>query len=565
MKFESITIKNFRNFENIKIDLSNKNVFFGMNDVGKTNFLYALRFIFDKNTRKQNLLDTDFYRKKIETPIEIIVTININDTEDSDSQKLRAQLKGGLLSSNDKVYIKLLAEYDELESIAIPILFWGGDLENLQEMKNKGFFYEIDQVVNVIYIDSYVDLYSLFKKNTKNLILSDNDSEDKTIFENIENNIHDLNSNISSLSGIKNFEDKISTEYKKFKNDNITISVKSEISINGIYSNIIPYIKKNEDELLYPTSGEGRKKLLAYSIFDLLSKDVEERKINLFLVEEPENHLHRSMQIMLSRILFVDKGYNYLFLTTHSSLVLSEMDNVNLIRIYNKTKVDSLSVLYRVPDDFKTQRKKLNQGLSEAIFSDKVLLVEGPSEEMLFNKILSTINPFYEAEGVYILPVNGVGFRKYFQILDKLKIKNIIKTDNDLKKISKKELYSVLGFHRINGYIKRDEYKLPTNPVKENTPNTKQLLYDKNKELLDLIRKNFKIFLSKCSLEEDLDEVIHDEMVEYLSEAEEGNVIKYLQEAKKYNMVKLVEKLTPEDCRKIYEHYNFACLKELML
>jgi len=565
MKFESITIKNFRNFENIKIDLSNKNVFFGMNDVGKTNFLYALRFIFDKNTRKQNLLDTDFYRKKIETPIEIIVTININDTEDSDSQKLRAQLKGGLLSSNDKVYIKLLAEYDELESIAIPILFWGGDLENLQEMKNKGFFYEIDQVVNVIYIDSYVDLYSLFKKNTKNLILSDNDSEDKTIFENIENNIHDLNSNISSLSGIKNFEDKISTEYKKFKNDNITISVKSEISINGIYSNIIPYIKKNEDELLYPTSGEGRKKLLAYSIFDLLSKDVEERKINLFLVEEPENHLHRSMQIMLSRILFVDKSYNYLFLTTHSSLVLSEMDNVNLIRIYNKTKVDSLSVLYRVPDDFKTQRKKLNQGLSEAIFSDKVLLVEGPSEEMLFNKILSTINPFYEAEGVYILPVNGVGFRKYFQILDKLKIKNIIKTDNDLKKISKKELYSVLGFHRINGYIKRDEYKLPTNPVKENTPNTKQLLYDKNKELLDLIRKNFKIFLSKCSLEEDLDEVIHDEMVEYLSEAEEGNVIKYLQEAKKYNMVKLVEKLTPEDCRKIYEHYNFACLKELML
>lgn len=564
MNFESITIKNFRNFENIKIDLSNKNVFFGMNDVGKTNFLYALRFIFDKNTRKQNLLDTDFYRKKIETPIEIIVTININDTEDSDSQKLRAQLKGGLLSSNDKVYIKLLAEYDELESIAIPILFWGGDLENLQEMKNKGFFYEIDQVVNVIYIDSYVDLYSLFKKNTKNLILSDNDSEDKTIFENIENNIHDLNSNISSLSGIKNFEDKISTEYKKFKNDNITISVKSEISINGIYSNIIPYIKKNEDELLYPTSGEGRKKLLAYSIFDLLSKDVEERKINLFLVEEPENHLHRSMQIMLSRILFVDKSYNYLFLTTHSSLVLSEMDNVNLIRIYNKTKVDSLSVLYRVPDDFKTQRKKLNQGLSEAIFSDKVLLVEGPSEEMLFNKILSTINPFYEAEGVYILPVNGVGFRKYFQILDKLKIKNIIKTDNDLKKISKKELYSVLGFHRINNYTKKD-YKLPIDPVKENTVDMKRLLYDNNRELLDLIRKKYKIFLSRCSLEEDLDEVIHDEMIEYLSEAEEGNVIKYLQEAKKYNMVKLVEKLTPEDCRKIYEHYNFACLKELML
>lgn len=45
MKFDAVTIKNFRNFENITIDLTNKNVLFGMNDVGKTNFLYRLFFI----------------------------------------------------------------------------------------------------------------------------------------------------------------------------------------------------------------------------------------------------------------------------------------------------------------------------------------------------------------------------------------------------------------------------------------------------------------------------------------------------------------------------------------
>lgn len=51
MKFEKIEIKNFRNFEDVKIDLANKNVFFGLNDVGKTNFLYALRYVFDKDVR----------------------------------------------------------------------------------------------------------------------------------------------------------------------------------------------------------------------------------------------------------------------------------------------------------------------------------------------------------------------------------------------------------------------------------------------------------------------------------------------------------------------------------
>lgn len=66
MKFKEIEIKNFRNFESIKLDLANKNIFFGLNDVGKTNFLYALRFIFDKDIRKLNLFDSDFHNKNIE-------------------------------------------------------------------------------------------------------------------------------------------------------------------------------------------------------------------------------------------------------------------------------------------------------------------------------------------------------------------------------------------------------------------------------------------------------------------------------------------------------------------
>ena len=48
MKFEKISIRNFRNFENIEIGISNKNIFFGLNDIGKTNFLYAMRYVFDK-------------------------------------------------------------------------------------------------------------------------------------------------------------------------------------------------------------------------------------------------------------------------------------------------------------------------------------------------------------------------------------------------------------------------------------------------------------------------------------------------------------------------------------
>lgn len=560
MKFNSVTIKNFRNFEDISIDLTNKNVLFGMNDVGKTNFLYALRFIFDKEIRKQNFNDTDYYKKNVFNPIEIIISIDISDTEDADSQKLRAKLKGAILSDQNIVYIKVKADYNQKEMIGVPVLYWGGDIEDLEEMKVHGTFFEIDYVFNVIYIDAYVDLYALFKKNANTLLVNDHE-QDKDILESIDKICDELNAEISGLSGIKAFEEKIAPEYKKFRHDDISVSVKSEIAVKGLYSNIVPYIKQETDNSLYPTSGEGRKKLLVYAIFDLLSKEEEEKKITIFLIEEPENHLHRSMQIALSHILFLDNKYQYLFITTHSPYVLAEMDQINLVRIYNEDKIVSKSVLYRVPTKFKSQRKMLNRGLVEAIFADKVLLVEGPSENVLFGKVLSEINPFYEADGIYILPVGGFGFKPYYHILDALQIDNIIKTDNDLRKIKGKEKYSVLGFSRLNNFTKKKI--LPDTPIDETGVEAKRKLYDNNQEKLDQIRAEYSIYLSRCSLEEDLDEIIHDQMISYLPNAD-GDVIGYLQDAKNNHMVELVEKLTVEDCKRIYEHYNFACLKEVM-
>lgn len=557
MKFENIRIKNFRNFEDVTIDISNKNIFFGLNDVGKTNFLYALRYVFDKNLRKQNLTESDFHNKMCDQPIEIIVSIDISDIQNMDCQKLRAKLKGAILSQHNKVYIKLHAEYSKSELIAIPILSWGGDINHLYEMKQRGYLYDIDYIFNVIYIDSYVDLYSLFKKNVNQIIKNDKD-EDSDTLEKIQNNVNELNTHIAELSGIKEFEKKITPEYNKFHDEDISVSVKSEIAIKGLYSNIIPYIKHSNDDNLYPTAGEGRKKLLVYSIYDILSDETSERKINLFLIEEPENHLHKSLQIALSQILFNDEKYTYLFVTTHSPFVLYEMDGVNLIRIFNQEKTFSKSVFYKVPDDFEKNRKMLNVCLSEAIFANKVLLVEGPSEFILFSKILSVIHPYYESDGIYILQVNGVGFEKYRSILNVLEIFTVIKTDNDLKSVRNSHMFSVLGFSRCNNIIGKKI--LPETQIYTNDINAKRALYNNNIKILNDIRKNYHIFLSKVDLENDLDEVMHQRLSNIL---DENNPVEYLQKSKHYNMVELVEKMTDDDCYTIFNSYNFACLKEV--
>lgn len=564
MEFKSFSINNFRNFEEVTVDLSNKNIFFGMNDVGKTNFLYALRYVFDKEVRKNELLDSDFYQKNTAEPIDIVVAIDISDVADSDSQKLRARVKGNITSGDNIVYIKLHAVYNPSELIAVPEMYWGGDLNNLGEMKAKSTYFELDYVFNPIYIDAYVDLNTLFRKNSNQLIVSQDETDEDTITE-IEGKIRDLNETIGSLSGVKAFEDNVTPEYKKFKNEDIEVSVKSEIAIKGLYSNIVPYIKKNGEDLLYPTAGEGRKKLLVYSIYDLLAgTDQNAKKINIFLIEEPDNHLHRSMQMAISRVLFGEDNYKYLFVTTHSPLILTEMDNVNLVRVFNEGRLDTRGVFYKVPDEYKQKKKMLNRGLSEAIFAKKVLLVEGPSENILFTKVLSEIKPDYEVDGVFILPVNGITFRAYKEILEALDIKTIIKTDNDLRKTNTSGQYSVLGFLRVNGYVTGTKLPVANIPASGSGDiNAKRDLYDRYRILLGQIREEDGIFLSHCGLEEDLDELLHDKMVVYLPDSN-GNPINYLQDSKNYHMVELVDNLSIEDCQAIYDDYNFACLKEVM-
>lgn len=565
MKFETIQIRNFRNFKDIKIKLSNKNVFFGMNDVGKTNFLFALRFVFDKSIRKNGFSNSDFYNKDTSNSIEIIVKINIKDINDEDNAKIRSRIKGNIRSSQDSVYIKLEATYNESEMSADPILYWGGDLSELGEIRTRGYTTDLDSIFNVFYINAYVDLYRFFKKNATTLLKND-DKSDALKMEKIRNTIDMLNNKISSLSGIKKFEKEVSPRYQLYRNDSIEIKVKSEIAVNGLYENVIPYIRQEGTDNLYPTSGEGRKKLLVYSIYGLLAENEEATKINLFLIEEPENHLHRALQLSLSRYLFNESDSKYLFLTTHSSLILTEMNQVNLVRIYNSNKINSASIFYEVPKEYKNLRLKLNKGLSEAIFADRVLLVEGPSEEVLFSRVLRAVNPCYEIQGIYILPVLGINFKRYIDILHTLNICCIVKTDNDLRGIKgKTKKYSLLGLTRINdlaGLTGDSAFESQREFETTDMVKTKREIYDKNKVKLDEIRDKNKIFLSRVSLEEDLDEAIHDILDECFSNVTD-NPVEYLKNAKKYHMVDLVKKLTDDDCKKIYYHYNFACLKEI--
>ena len=52
MKIESVSIKNFRNFENVEISLDNKNIFFGLNEKARDYLLCKS----DKTDREKSFI-----------------------------------------------------------------------------------------------------------------------------------------------------------------------------------------------------------------------------------------------------------------------------------------------------------------------------------------------------------------------------------------------------------------------------------------------------------------------------------------------------------------------------
>ena len=65
-----------------------------------------------------------------------------------------------------------------------------------------------------------------------------------------------------------------------------------------------------------------------------------------------------------------------------------------LLEYTHKNKTDCKSYMYNVPEQFKSIKKELNESLTTALFSDRVLLIEGPSEKALFEKYCQLLVQF---------------------------------------------------------------------------------------------------------------------------------------------------------------------------
>ena len=259
--FKSLILKNFRNFEQINIELKDKNIILGMNDVGKSNLLHALRLVFDKKIRLEEIHSTDFHNKNDRNPIEIIVGLDISQPEKEDVQKLKARAHEAVTQEESEVfYIKLIIENRKEEGI-LKQFFWGDELSALKEIKGKGVNYLIlDDVFSVIYIPSHVETLKVFsdikKEVLKDIVLTEDDSILKV---EIKDNFENINENIQKLTSVSRIEEEINQNLKIF-DETYKVKITSQSIVDDLYKQLRIYTIENDHDHLYPASGDGRQK-----------------------------------------------------------------------------------------------------------------------------------------------------------------------------------------------------------------------------------------------------------------------------------------------------------------
>jgi len=156
-------------------------------------------------------------------------------------------------------------------------------------------------------------------------------------------------------------------------------------------------------------------------------------------------------------------------------LILSRLNLSNAIFVGQErtTNFDDVST-----DTVNFFNKQTNSNLLQFVLSNRVILVEGPSEYILLDYFYFFIhNKHPHEDGVSIISVNGLSFLRYLEIASKQDIKVAVITDND--KDYKKNIED-----KYKDYLTNTKIEIFSDKATENYT-FEICLFKNNKELLE--------------------------------------------------------------------------------
>lgn len=557
MILNKVYIKGFRNFKEVTVNFNKHSLIFGANDVGKTNLIYALRILLDRSLSDYDyeLMDSDFYA--YEDTKSIIIRAYLSDI----TEECVVARMGGRLSDDGELVIEYQAN---IKDGKLSYKFYCGKSDSTDDLV------EIDspyyrKYLNLKYIGSRREFWGYINKSKNELLLQakeDRDEEvveaDDRLYAEIVSKLREVDERVPKLSYIKNATEQINVELDKLSIHNREQQIVFDIAssdVDKVISNVSIVSKFGEKRML--VGGEGRINQIYLSLWASRNKNTNiSNEVSIIVIEEPEVYLHphqqRELAIYLGQTLS-----EQVILTTHSPFIVCEFSPNSMIRLYkrncNDTLVASDGCSTIIAENFEDFGYRMSVIPAETFFSDCVILVEGPSEMILYNTLAKQLNIDLDRLNISVMSVDGVGFSTYIKILNAMNIKWILRTDNDIVKIANKNKYRYAGIERGISYLDL-----------QTIDQADKLVIDQNKELIHdiadkehipanvssaassliAILEKYNILIAQQGLEEDLyNSPINQNLKEYYgNELTADQIICKMKEHKAVNMYEFLKK-----------------------
>lgn len=467
MYISEIIIDNYRNFEHIEIPLNKFTILIGENDIGKSNVIEAIRLVLNNNTfqystktlgitdinsnrLKKFKEDVKLQKAKISQAIQDknleylntiipVVKIKLKITE-ANTEYQKALLSDWLNEDNEgndcyeveyvfkpKDEIKFMQEVIAIQSLGenyiLPLNMY--EYKIISSNNGKGVRFDKFQNFNISYIGAERDNFSE----------TDKQMSYKLVSSLLEKNLSKQDRYLANQAYIKFFDelkdlDSYKDVFNKFNKSDFDnwreIIDKLELGPNtpnlkSIFSNInMTYGEK----FLYQKGLGTRNLLLIILLFTNYLN--EERKFNLISIEEPEAHM--CVNNLNLAIDFITKSLENIetedfvqgIITTHNYNIINKLKFENVVLLKDNQPIS----FSQYSDMSKYLAKRPNFDILKILLSKRVILVEGPTEEMYINTYLQQENKNLNMAEVI---VTGKGYTKFLDIW------KVINQDTDKK------------------------------------------------------------------------------------------------------------------------------------
>lgn len=474
MKISLLKIKGFRSFgpNEITISMNQKlSAFIGLNSSGKTTALDALRKVFGSSNTEREIYRQDFHFAKDEEPdavtekkLSIEVCLNFSEEEKEAIPHFFTHMIVDDEDTDPYIRLRLEASWHqsdiEPDGIIDSKLYFIKVAEGESDEDDSKVIYpnHLRSLIQIIYVPAirkpaeqlkYASgsiLYRVLKK------IKWNDEFKHSFDEKIE----EINDAFKGLPEFNLVQTSITTFWQKFHKDDRY----RETTLGFGGSDIDSILKKLEISFT-PTPmhrkfrvddlGEGYRSLfyltLVCALLDIEEKLVPEEEnigisrplLTILAIEEPENHIAPQLLGRIVKILetMAEKQNSQVLLSSHAPAIIKRLDPESIFhfRITDKYETEVNHIL--LPDKADEAYKYVKEAVHnypEIYFAKLVVIGEGDSEEVIFNRLMDVMSVDFDDNIITFAPLGHRFVNHIWKLLETLHISYLTLLDLDIER-----------------------------------------------------------------------------------------------------------------------------------